>query len=66
MVLMDLLIEDLSITDENQPLHKEVAARSMELWNEKDYGKGMSTNTAEMIATLVRQPEMKKGKGRKQ
>ena len=57
MQFMDELIVDMGITDENQPLHKEIVCRAIELWNKNGYGEGMSEQTAKQMATLVRQPE---------
>jgi hypothetical protein len=65
MELTDEVIADMGVTDENQPLHKEIVARAKEIWNKNGYGDGMSEHTARQIATLVRQPEGKKGKGKK-
>ncbi len=65
MQFMDELIVDMGITDENQPLHKEIVCRAIELWNKNGYGEGMSEQTAKQMATLVRQPDGKKGKAKR-
>lgn len=62
MEIMDKVIDDLSITEKNQPSKKSIYYHVLAKYAKKY---NLSNNTIQMIASLVLNPESRLGKAKK-